>query len=163
MRFSVTLLLGLIIVASGCMGSPSSPTENVEDIKSNAEEVPYSNLVNYPDRVNGDAVKGRGRVIQTWNSTSGSVGLINTVAIEVPHRECGAGGCYISGSELKYTRGTIYATFSDDAPENDTLVNYWGVASGTKTYENTEGRYLTVPKIEIVDYNMSNASLYVPE
>lgn len=166
MRISMILLLGLTVVASGCIDSSSGDSTgdlNVENIKSNAEEAPYSNLANYPDRVRGDAIRGRGRAIQSWNTTKRTAGLINTVTIEAPHRECGAGGCFVSGSELKYTRGTIYATFSSNAPENDTLVNYWGVARGTKTYENTNGRYLTVPKVEIVDYNTSNASLYVPE
>lgn len=164
-NLSPLVFLALVVVVSGCVTLSSDTGEQAleENIRQNAEEVPYSNLANYPDRVRGDAVKGRGRVIQSWNTSSGGKGIINTVAIEIPNRICGTAGCFISGTELKYTRGTLYADFKSAPPENETLVNYWGIARGTKTYKNVNGKYRTVPQLDVIAYNKSNASLIIPE
>jgi hypothetical protein len=153
-KISYIGILVFVILASGCVSNGTDTINGksnqnsgmtVEEIRTNAEKIPYSNLANYPEKVNGDALFDRGKVVQSLNTESKNIGIINTIARE----KIGIGG----GRYTSYGSGPVYAKFNQNVPKNGTVINYLGVADGTKTYKNTRGEYVTVPKINIVEHN----------
>lgn len=152
MRISMIVLFAAVIMASGCVDLDSADDENTSmqeeiDIKKEATNIPYSNLVNYPERVKGDYLKGRGKVEQIFDN--GTQGLILSKRIDR------------YGRESYYGREPIYTTFQTSIkPEEDVIINYWGNVEGTETYENKKGVYVTVPKITIERFN-KNMSLEI--
>ena len=128
-----------------------APEVTADEFKASCEEIDYATLSRNPDKYKGNNYVFTGQVIQVVESTwlSDTVTLRINVT-EEPYE-------YIEGSNWT---DTIYATVEipdgDDRILEEDIITFWGTCDGLYTYTGLLGNSVSVPKIDIKYYELSN-------
>lgn len=106
-----------------------------EDFKNKCEEYTFEQLARNPDKVKGNSVKVKGKVIQVLESK-------NTISLRVN----------ITKESYGYYKDTIYVTYINEAGADkileDDIITIWGGALGDYKYTSILGAEITLPWIE---------------
>lgn len=106
-----------------------------EDFKSKCNEYTFEQLARNPDKIKGNSVKVKGKVIQVLESK-------NTISLRVN----------ITKDSYGYYKDTIYVTYINEAGADrileDDIITIWGGALGNYKYTSILGAEITLPWIE---------------
>jgi len=132
------IIIGIIILLlavgfSGCFENEIKTTDmSVEEIKSNAINVSYNDLMRNIEEHTGKTVYFRGRVLQVLDYDSYYTLRIAT------------GLVYYLG----YTDDVIAVNYKGPRILKDDIVDVWGYVKGIKTYTTVLGAQVTIPELD---------------
>lgn len=149
----VVLVLFIIIGSSGSddTSTPSTPstdepvvTETKEEYIASCQALPFEDLARNPDNWKGTRLTYTGQVIQVSEPSYG-----DTVTLRIN----------VTQDEYGWWEDTILATVeipqgNDRILEEDVIV-FYGECDGLYTYESVIGSSVSVPKIDILYWNLS--------
>lgn len=125
------------------------PAKVESEFKDSCETIDFETLSRNPDKYKGNNYKFTGEVIQVQESSWG-----DTVDLRIN----------ITKEEFEYIddvmwTDTIYATVEipegEDKILEDDILTFWGTCEGDYTYETVLGNSITLPKISIKYYELS--------
>ena len=126
-----------------------SPAEVEKAFKESCSTIDFSTLARNPEKYKGNNYKFTGQVIQVQEGWFDMVDLrINITKEEFEYID-----------EVLWT-DTIYATVEiPDGDDNilvDDVITFWGTCDGEYTYESVLGSNITLPKIDIEYFELTN-------
>ena len=130
--------------ASSQDGNASAVTETREEYIASCQSLPFEDLARNPDNWKGTRLSYVGQVIQVIEPSYGE-----TVTLRVN----------VTEDEYGWWEDTILATV--DIPEGndrileDDIITFYGECDGMYTYESIFGESISVPKIDIVYWTLS--------
>jgi hypothetical protein len=135
-------------MAQGVSSSNAAPTLSVTEIKSQAQLIPYSNLMRQSDDYSNSLVYFRGKVAQVQNSYG------NNYVLRIDTKQ---------DPFVGYYGDTIWVDYTGDRLLEDDIIDVWGRFRGLKTYTAVLGNDITIPEInalhvEIVKEYTSSSS-----
>lgn len=131
--------------------SPTDETTVISEVdyKQSCKTINYKTFARNPDKYKGNNYKFTGEVIQTQESS-----LSNIVELRIN----------ITKQISKYTNfvnwtDTIYATVEipdgEDRILEDDILTFWGTCEGSYSYTSVMGSKITLPKIDIKYYEIT--------
>lgn len=124
-------------------------TINAVDYKKSCEALDYKTLARNPDKYKGNNYKFTGKVIQVMEyNSSESVHIRVNVTKEINEY-----------NDFVNWKDTIYAVVKipkgEDRILEDDIITFWGTCEGEYTYTSVLGSSVTLPKIDIEYYKLS--------
>jgi hypothetical protein len=127
---------------SGAVSSSTTPTLSVEEIKSQAQEIPYASLMRNPENYQNSILHFRGKIIQVQEVFGDN--YILRIATK-------------NQAYLGYFDDDIYVNYKGNRLLEDDIVDVWGNFEGLKTYTAILGNQITIPEIKSLQVEIVEA------
>jgi hypothetical protein len=123
---------------AGCSGGGGEEELDPEEVKANAEEIPYDDLMRNEDQYEGEEVHiSQGQVEQVLGDEEEGFQF----------------RIYVTRGEYTW-ENDVFVRWGGDRFLEDDIVEIWGVYNGLLTYETVLGGERTVPDITAVDIEL---------
>lgn len=134
----LAVLIVSVIVVAGCTSTgkvTESPKISVQEIKANAQTIPYDSLARYNEEYIGKIVYYRGKILQS-NEVFGDNYVFRIATKQEPY--------------LGYFGDVVWVNYNGRRFLENDVVDLWGNVKGLNTYTAVFGNEITIPEVDSI-------------